>query len=154
MTTPLADTSGPPPLIGRRELIAGAGLAALGALFAGPARGALDALPFFGDPALPFDRTSLVGKIGDRFRITSGAEQGATLVLDRIVELPSTVADLEQQFAVRFTGPVGLTQDTFEFATDTFGRVPLFISPISEPGAVPALYEAIVNRHTPAGATP
>lgn len=154
MTTPLADTSGPPPMIGRRELIAGAGLAALGALFAGPARGSLDVLPFLGDSALPFDRTSIVGQTGDRFRVASGTDRGAVLVLDRVVELPATVADIGQQFAVRFTGPAGLAQDTFEFATDSFGRLPLFISPITEPGVLPAMYEAIVNRHTPAGVTP
>lgn len=152
MTTSPADPA-PTTLLGRRELLAGAGVAAVAALFAGPARGSLDLLPFIGGDALPFDRVPLTAQIGETFRVASGPDRGATLVLTEIVELATAVADPEQQFAARFTGPAGLPQDMFEFTSRSFGRLPLFLSPVSAPAVAPAVYEAIVNRFVPGAST-
>ena len=138
--------------LGRRELIAGAGAAALAALFVGPARGALDILPLIGDSASPFDRSLVAAEVGERFRVTAGAAKGVVLQITEIRDLPYTLLlDAEQQFLVRFAGPADrlLAQDTYEFATKSFGDLPLFITPMTDPGAVTAFYEAIVNRSVP-----
>lgn len=144
-----ADTT---PQLGRRELIAGAGAAALAAVFVGPGRGALELLPFFGSTPDPFDRSNVAAGIGERFRVTVGAAKGVVLQISEIRDLPYTqLLDAEQQFLVRFSGPADrlLTQDTYEFATESFGHLPLFITPMTDPGATTAFYEAIVNRAIP-----
>ena len=141
--------------LGRREVIVGAGVAALAATFAGPGRGLLDNLPFVGGSAEPFNRSPLSERIGERFRVVAGAAEGAIVEIREIVELPvSRIADAENQFAVRFAGIRGseLVQGTYEFATDSFGRLPLFVTPLTVPGAAEPLYEAIVNRITSATA--
>jgi hypothetical protein len=139
--------------LGRRELIAGAGAAALAALFVGPARGALDLLPLIGDSVDQFSRSPIVAKIGETFKVASGTAKGAVLELTEIVELPAfaEIGDIENQFIVRFVGPGApmLAQDTYEFATKSFGDLPLFVTPVSDPGATNVVYEAIVNRYVP-----
>lgn len=145
--------AGQPPVIGRRELLAGAGVAAVAALFAGPARGALDVLPLIGDAPETFSRGPVGAHVGEAFRVASGTAKGTVLELTEIVELPSfaVIGDRENQFIARFVARSGvaLSQDTYEFATKSFGELPLFVSPVSDPGATSAVYEAIVNRFVP-----
>jgi len=141
-----------PRTLGRRELIAGAGAAALGSVLIGPGRGALDFLPFVGGSSSPFDRSLVAAEIGERFRVTSGTAKGVVLQVTEIRDLPFTVLiDAEQQFLVRFAGPADrlLAQETYEFATKSFGDLPLFVSPMTDPGAPTAFYEALVNRSIP-----
>jgi hypothetical protein len=138
--------------MGRRELILGAGAAALGVAIVGSTSGALDFLPFMSDPASPFDRSAVVAGIGERFRVAAGEAKGVVLQITEIRDLPFTqLLDAEQQFLVRFAGPGDqpLGQGTYEFATRTFGDLPLFITPMTDPGATTAFYEAIVNRSFP-----
>lgn len=137
------------PRLGRRELLAGAA-AATAALFVGPARGALDLLPFVGGSSQPFQRTMVGERLGETFRVVGGVADGSTLRLDAVLDLgQGATGMLEDQFVARFTGPVGLAQDTYEFATASFGRLPLFISPLDGPAGTPGVYEAIVNRWVP-----
>ncbi len=137
-----------PRLMGRREFIAGAGVAALGLAVLG--RGAFTA-------AEPFTRTAILDRIGETFRVAAGPAEGAVVRISEILELPfGAVADVENQFLLRLAGVAGpeLAQDTYEFATESFGRVALFITPMSEPGAAVASYDAIINRFVPSGGTP
>lgn len=148
--TASSPTAGTPLALGRRELLVGAGVAVVAAAFAGPARGALDLLPFIGERAEPFARAAIVDRIGEQFRVASGDATGAIIKITDVFELTSTrIADLENQFIVRFVGTPGLLQDTYEFATASFGRLPLFITPLGEPTGTTAVYEAIVNRWVP-----
>lgn len=139
--------------LGRRELIAGAGAAALAALFVGPARGALDILPLIGDSAEAFSRSPIAAKLGETFKVATGAAKGTVLELTEVLELPrfAEIGDIENQFIVRFVARSGtvLAQDTYEFTTKSFGDLPLFVTPVSDPGAATAVYEAIVNRFVP-----
>ena len=138
-----------PRLMGRREFIAGAGAAALGLAVLGRT---------VFSSAEPFTRTPILDHIGETFRVASGPAEGAVVKVAEILELPfGSVGDLENQFLVRLAGVSGpeLAQNTYEFATQSFGRLPLFITPMSEPGAGVALYDAIINRFIPtSGGTP
>jgi hypothetical protein len=143
--------------LGRRELIAGAGAVALGSVLVGPGRGAFDFLPFVGGAAAPFERSTVAAEIGERFRITAGTAKGVVLQVTEIRDLPFTqLLDAEQQFLVRFAGPGDrlLPQNTYHFATKSFGDLPLFVTPMTDSGAATAFYEAIVNRAFPEGGRP
>jgi hypothetical protein len=133
-----------PRVMGRREFIAGAGVAAVGLVVLG-ARGLIGS-------AEPFARTPILEHIGETFRVASGPAAGAVLRIAEIRALPyGSVGDIENQFLVRLAGVSGpeLPQDTYEFATQSFGKLPLFITPMSDPGASAAFYDAIVNRFVP-----
>ena len=138
-----------PRLMGRREFIAGAGAAALGLAVLGRT---------VFSSAEPFTRTSILDHVGELFRVAGGPAEGAVVRIAEILELPfGTVGDIENQFLVRLVGVAGpeLAQDTYDFATESFGKLPLFITPMSDPGAGVALYDAIVNRFVPvSGGTP
>ena len=133
-----------PRLMGRRQFIAGAGAAALGLAILG--RGS------FVPTEQPFARSAILDHIGETFRVAAGAAAGAVVRIDEILELPyGEVADRENQFLLRLAGVSGpeLVQETYEFATRSFGRLPLFVIPMSDPGAPVALYDVIVNRFVP-----
>lgn len=133
-----------PRLMGRREFIAGAGAAALGLAVLG--RGS------FVPAEQPFARTAILDNIGETFRVAAGPAAGAVVRVAEILELPyGEIADRENQFLLRLAGVSGpeLLQDSYEFATRSFGRLPLFVIPMSDPGAPIALYDVIVNRFVP-----
>lgn len=140
--------------VDRRRFIGGAVAAALGAgVLAGPGRGVLDLLPFVGDGPAPFTRTEVLARIGETFRISDGAHAGVRLVVDGVAELPNMRAiDVpDDQFAARFVLDAGtaLAAETYTFVTDSFGDLPLFVSPLVDADGTVQGYEALVNRHVP-----
>ncbi len=140
------------PAVGRRQLLGGLAALASGAALLGPARGLLDALPFFGD-STPFTRSEILSRIGETFRIVGGAHDGVRLLISSIAELPNTriVVQAEDQFAARFAAVSGveLASDMYWFATKSFGKMPLFISPLVSDSGLTVGYEALVNRYVP-----
>lgn len=140
--------------LGRRRFVGGLATAAAGALvLGGPGRPLLNGLPWFA-PARPFTRTEVAARIGETFRITTGVHEGIRLTLAGIAELPSTrIVVPDDQFAARFVAPAGadLFPDTYEFATDAFGDLPLYVSPLVDVDGVVTGYEALVNRYVPPG---
>lgn len=143
--------------LGRRRFVGGLATAAAGGLvLSGPGRPLLNGLPWFA-PARPFTRTEVTARIGETFRIAVGLHEGVRLTLAGIAELPSTrVVVPDDQFAARFTGASGveLFPDTYEFDTDSFGDLPLYVSPLVDVGGVVTGYEALVNRFVPPGVVP
>lgn len=137
------------PTLGRRHLILGAGAALLGAAISPPGRDLLGRLPFVDGARAPFERTALTEHLGEVFR---AVDTGTTMVLERIEALPVTV-DEQLQFSVVFTARSGveLTADTHRFVSDTFGELPLFVTPRREAGRTIG-YRAVVDRFVPAGA--
>ena len=106
--------------------------------------------------ALGFDRAVSAESLA-LFRIAVGLHEGVRLTLAGIAELPSTrVVVPDDQFAARFTGASGvdLFPDTYEFDTDSFGNLPLYVSPLVDVGGVVTGYEALVNRFVPPGVVP
>jgi hypothetical protein len=139
------------PAIGRRQLVIGVGAVLLGAALSPPGRDLLGRLPYVGSAGAPFDRDVLTEHLGEVFR---AVDTGTTIVLDRIEPLPHTV-DQHLQFSAVFAARRGveLTADTHRFVSDTFGELPLFVSPIIGGGGVTG-YRAIVDRFVPADAPP
>jgi hypothetical protein len=137
--------------IGRRHFIGSLVAAAGAATLLGPGRGLLDVLPFMGDAA-PFTRAEVSTRIGERFRIAEGVHRGVTLLIDSIVELPGVRVPVvpDDQFAARFTAPgAELASDMYWFASKSFGKLPLYISPLVDADGVTTGYEALVNRYVP-----
>lgn len=140
-----------PRQLDRRHFLLGAVAAAGGVVAAGQGLGVLPGLPWFGD-AQPFTRTAVAERLGETFRVVDGVHDGVRLTLDSIAELPSTpLAVADDQFAARFLAPAGadLASDTYVFATSSFGRIPLFVSPLVDPDGRIVGYEALVNRYVP-----
>lgn len=140
------------PAIGRRQLIVGVGAVLLGTAVSPPGRDLLARLPFIGSTRAPFDRGSLTAHLGEVFR---AVDTGTTIVLEQVEVLPHTVSR-ELQFAAVFAARRGveLTADTHRFTSDTFGELPLFVSPIVDGTGRVTGYRAIVDRFVPAGAPP
>jgi hypothetical protein len=141
------------PVIGRRQFFSAMVVIAGAAALAGPAGGLLDSLPGIGSE-LPFTRTHVVAKVGEQFRIADGPFEGVKLIIGSVGELPGRVAAVvvDDQFAARFSVPdVELAADMYWFATESFGKLPLYISPLVDADGRTVGYEALVNRHVPAG---
>ena len=141
--------------LSRRQILfggAGAVLAVgVGLSAAGPGRGLLDALPFVGGGAHhPLDRTPMSERIGERFATHDAEGSRVDLTLAAVEELPQSTQlyNLEGQFLARFHGPQDrrLPQDTYRFATRSFGNVDVFIVPDPTADAVAASYSAVFNR--------
>ena len=140
------------PTIGRRQLIIGVGAVLLGTTLSPPGRDLLGRLPFVGSARSPFERGALAAHLGEVFR---AIDTGTTIVLERIEPLPNTV-DGALQFSVVFAARRGvdLTADTHRFVSDTFGELPLFVSPRIDDTGRTIGYRAIVDRFVPADAPP
>ncbi|HUF98928.1 MAG TPA: hypothetical protein VMM60_12435, partial [Ilumatobacter sp.] len=110
---------------------------------------------FVGD-AKPFDRTSILDHLGETFRVTAGASAGVVIELVEVVDLPTQIVDAaNEQFIAHFlpkSGPL-LATGTYEFASASFGRLPLFLGHRLTDQREPFGYQALVNRFVPAGHT-
>lgn len=150
----MSDVLGASPMpqpLDRRRFLFGALAAAGGAVVAGQGLGVLPRLPWFGD-AQPFTRTTVTERLGETFRIIEGVHDGVRMTLTSIAELPSTpLVQPDHQFAARFVAARGvdLAPDTYLFATGSFGRLPLYVSPLVEADGRLVGYEALVNRYVP-----
>ena len=140
------------PVVGRRQFLGGLTLLVGGAALMGPGRGLLNLVPWV-NGAQPFTRTAVVGRVGEALRIVGGAHDGVRLMIASIAELPNMTATVpDDQFAARFIAPSGveLASGMYWFTTRSFGKLPLYVSPLVDAAGRTTGYEALVNRYVPA----
>src|SRR3954447_14521533 len=128
---------GPRVMSRRQILVGGAGVvvaAGVGLSMAGAGEGLLNALPFVGSGSHhPLDRTPMAERIGERFATHDADGARVDLTLAAVQPLPASTQpnNHEGQFLARFAGPPDkpLPQNTYQFATRSFGDVDVFIVP-------------------------
>lgn len=132
--------------VSRRGLLIGGGVLAAGAV-AGPGRGLLDLISWGEERRGTLERSSMERHLSETFTLSD--RDGSTIELVSVVELPqSQISNPEGQFAARFEARrgLGLDQATHRMASERFGVIALFISPVHEPDAAVDVYEALFNR--------
>jgi hypothetical protein len=139
--------------LGRRHLLAGIAALAGTAVVAGPGRGVFDLLPFIGGHD-PFTRTAVLARVGETFRIVDGAYDGVRIAVAAITDLPDTTPTIpDDQFMAQFTSTTSgaeLPAGMYWFATGSFGRLPLFVTPMADGDGRVTGYQAVINRYVPA----
>ena len=90
----------------------------------------------------------MAGHIGERF-VTHVAEHGrVALTLDVVGDLDGAPSGSEGQFVARFGAPASapLAQNTYRFATASFGDVDVFVVPGTTDDPAVISYTAVFNR--------